>query len=54
MSYMILLSLNIVRDDINIPWFVSRGYLVFTPDIHYKIGHPGESALDAVGSAAVT
>src|SRR5690606_16381008 len=22
-------------DNINIPWFVSRGYLVFTPDIQY-------------------
>jgi len=25
------------RANINIPWFVSRGYLVFTPDIHYKL-----------------
>ncbi len=23
---------------VNIPWFVSRGYLVFTPDIHYSVG----------------
>jgi dipeptidyl aminopeptidase/acylaminoacyl peptidase len=37
---------------INIPWFVSHGYLVFTPDIHYKIGYPGNSALNAVVSAA--
>jgi dipeptidyl aminopeptidase/acylaminoacyl peptidase len=22
---------------VNIPWFVSRGYLVFTPDIHYGV-----------------
>ncbi|OQP65376.1 hypothetical protein A3860_17060 [Niastella vici] len=22
--------------NINIPWFVSRGYLIFTPDIHYQ------------------
>jgi len=35
-----------------IPTFVSRGYLVFTPDIHYKIGHPMQSAVDAVVSAA--
>ena len=24
------------RDNLNIPWFVSRGYLVFTPDIDYQ------------------
>jgi dipeptidyl aminopeptidase/acylaminoacyl peptidase len=38
--------------EINIPWFVSRGYLVCTPDIDYKIGEPGESALNCVESAA--
>jgi len=37
---------------INIPYFVSNGYLVFTPDIHYKIGHPGESIVNCVVSAA--
>jgi len=37
---------------INIPWFVSHGYLVFVPDIHYRPGHTGESALSAVESAA--
>jgi len=37
---------------INIPWFVSHGYLVFTPDIHYKIGNPGTSAFNSVISAA--
>jgi dipeptidyl aminopeptidase/acylaminoacyl peptidase len=26
---------GLCRDNINIPWFVSRGYLVFTPDIQY-------------------
>ncbi len=36
----------------NIPWFVSRGYLVFTPDIHYLIGSACKSALNAVTSAA--
>lgn len=38
--------------DINIPYFVSNGYLVFTPDIHYKTGEPGQSALKAVVSGA--
>lgn len=36
---------------INIPWLVSRGYLVFTPDIHYTIGQTGKSALNSVTSA---
>jgi dipeptidyl aminopeptidase/acylaminoacyl peptidase len=35
---------------LNIPFFVSRGYLVFTPDIRYTIGHPGKSAYDYVVS----
>jgi len=37
---------------LEIPWFVSNGYLVFTPDIHYTIGEPGESAYNSVVSAA--
>jgi dienelactone hydrolase len=41
-----------MSNNLPIPWFVSHGYLVFTPDIHYTIGHPGRSALDAVVSAA--
>lgn len=44
-------------ENVNIPWFVSRGYLVFTPDIHYKIGAQsdkpvGKYALESVESAA--
>lgn len=43
--------------DINIPWFVTHGYLVFTPDIHYKIASEsgkttGEWAYNSVVSAA--
>ncbi len=37
---------------INIPYFVSNGYLVFAPDIHYKTGLLGESIYNAVISAA--
>ncbi|HRN47490.1 MAG TPA: prolyl oligopeptidase family serine peptidase [Niabella sp.] len=37
---------------INIPYFVSNGYLVFDPDIYYKTGYPGESAYNSVVSAA--
>lgn len=39
-------------NNINIPWFVSRGYLVFTPDIKYHLGKIGESTYNAVVSAA--
>jgi hypothetical protein len=37
---------------LNIPWFVSNGYLIFVPDIHYTSGHPGRSAFNSVVSAA--
>jgi len=33
---------------INVPFFVSKGYLIFMPDIHYRVGFPGKSALLAV------
>ena len=35
---------------IDIPTYVSNGYLVFRPDVHFKKGHPGESAYNAVVS----
>lgn len=35
---------------INIPYFVSNGYLVFTPDISYETGHPGKSAEEYINS----
>lgn len=37
---------------VNIPYFVSNGYLVFDPNIYYKNGEPGESAYNSVVSAA--
>lgn len=37
---------------INIPIYVSNGYLVFTPDINYGVGAPGEDVCGAVLSAA--
>jgi dipeptidyl aminopeptidase/acylaminoacyl peptidase len=37
---------------LNIPLYVSNGYLVFVPDIHYKVGYPGRSAYMSVVSAA--
>lgn len=36
------------RSSISFSFYVSRGYVVFVPDIPYKIGYPGESALNAV------
>ena len=35
-------------DSINISYYVSNGYLVFTPDIVYTTGYPGQSALKCV------
>ncbi len=35
---------------IDIPWFVSNGYIVFHPDIHATVGKPGESCYNAVMS----
>ncbi|RYY59482.1 MAG: S9 family peptidase, partial [Chitinophagaceae bacterium] len=37
---------------LNISFFVSRGYIVFAPDISYTIGHPAASAYDYIVSAA--
>ncbi|MFK7845409.1 MAG: prolyl oligopeptidase family serine peptidase [Rhodothermales bacterium] len=36
------------RSSISYSFYTSRGYLVFVPDIPYRIGYPGESALNAV------
>jgi dipeptidyl aminopeptidase/acylaminoacyl peptidase len=33
---------------INTSFYVSRGYLVFNPDIPYRVGYPGESAYKAI------
>ncbi|WP_316783993.1 prolyl oligopeptidase family serine peptidase [Pedobacter frigiditerrae] len=35
---------------LNIPFFVSNGYLVFAPDISYETGHPGKSAEEFINS----
>jgi len=36
------------RSTINIPFYCSRGYIVFTPDIQYTDGHPGKSAYNSI------
>ena len=38
------------RSRLNIPFFVSNGYLVFAPDISYETGHPGKSAEEYINS----
>lgn len=35
---------------INLPMYASNGYLIFIPDIPYKEGYPGESAVSAITS----
>ncbi|MEA3426439.1 MAG: prolyl oligopeptidase family serine peptidase [Bacteroidota bacterium] len=35
---------------LNIPFFVSRGYVVLVPDIWYKTGYPGQGAYDYIVS----
>lgn len=41
-----------IRSAINIPFFVSRGYIIFLPDIHYTTGHPGKNAYDYIVSGS--
>ena len=41
------------RSIINFSFYVSRGYLLFVPDVVYKEGYPGESALNAVVSGTL-
>jgi dipeptidyl aminopeptidase/acylaminoacyl peptidase len=41
-----------IRSAINVPFFVSRGYIIFMPDIEYKTGYPGQSAYDYIVSGA--
>ncbi|WP_343670078.1 prolyl oligopeptidase family serine peptidase [Chitinophaga sp.] len=38
---------------INIPWYVSQGYLVFVPDVIFKVGETGKSAYNSIVSAAM-
>ncbi len=39
---------------ISVSFYVSRGYVVFIPDIHYQVGYPGESAMDCVVSGVLS
>ncbi len=33
---------------VNISLYVSRGYVIFVPDIRYQVGYPGKSAYDCI------
>ena len=36
------------RSSINYSFYTSRGYIIFNPDVQYRIGYPGESAFNCV------
>jgi len=36
------------RSTISYSWYTSRGYVIFNPDVYYRIGYPGESAYNCV------
>lgn len=38
------------RSTINYPFYTSRGYIIFNPDIPYEVGYPGQSCYNAVVS----
>ncbi len=43
-----------IRSFINYPYFTSNGYLIFIPDIVYKVGYPGESAYNCIVSGVLS
>lgn len=45
---------NPSRSVINFPLYNSNGYIIFIPDITYKIGYPGESAYNVVLSGTLS
>jgi len=49
----VFINPELANGPMNIPWFVSNGYLVFVPDIYYETGYPGRSAFNSVVSAAM-
>jgi dipeptidyl aminopeptidase/acylaminoacyl peptidase len=42
------------RSTINYSFYASRGYLIFNPDVNYRIGYPGESAYNCVISGVTS
>lgn len=43
---------NPSRSVINFPLYNSNGYIIFIPDISYKVGYPGKSAYNVIFSGA--
>ncbi len=41
-------ALSAGRSTINYSFYTSRGYVIFNPDVYYRIGYPGESAYNCV------
>lgn len=39
-----------IRSVINFSYYVSNGYIIFIPDIVYRVGYPGPSAFDCIVS----
>ncbi|MBO9564679.1 MAG: S9 family peptidase [Niastella sp.] len=42
---------GVSNGELDIPNYVSNGYVVLVPDIHYRMGQPGQSALECVEAA---
>jgi dipeptidyl aminopeptidase/acylaminoacyl peptidase len=42
------------RSTINYSFYISRGYMIFNPDVPYREGYPGESCLNAVVSGVTS
>ena len=38
------------RSTINYTYYLSKGYVIFNPDVYYRVGEPGQSSYDAVVS----
>lgn len=38
------------RSTINYSYWANKGYVIFNPDVYYKVGYPGQSCYDAVMS----
>lgn len=43
---------ELAEDNINVQWFTSKDYIVFTPDIEYVIGKTGKSISDCLKQSA--
>ncbi|MEM9930654.1 MAG: prolyl oligopeptidase family serine peptidase, partial [Bacteroidota bacterium] len=41
------------RSSVNYSHYVSKGYVIFNPDVYYREGYPGESAYDCVMSGVL-